>query len=78
MAEKKIHRYDPEVYKANKEAQLKANAKYKAKLVTRYGFDFNRKTEADILDKLNTVRNRSGYIKALIRQDIDLYRSGKL
>ena len=30
----------------------------------------NLKTDADILDKLDAVENKQGYIKNLIRQDI--------
>lgn len=36
----------------------------------------NKKTEKDILEKLNAVNNRSDYIKSLIRNDI--YRDNKL
>lgn len=36
----------------------------------------NKKTEKDILEKLNTVNNKSDYIKSLIRNDI--YRDNKL
>ena len=33
-------------------------------------FSFNRKTEQELLDKLDNVPNKSGYIKQLIRADI--------
>lgn len=33
-------------------------------------FKFNRKTDADILHRLDSVSNKQGYIKNLIRQDI--------
>ena len=29
----------------------------------------NRKTDADIIEKLNSVDNKQGYIKRLIRED---------
>ena len=29
-----------------------------------------RRTEADLIEKLETVPNRAGYIKALIRRDL--------
>ena len=31
---------------------------------------FNLKTDRDLLDKLDSVPNKQGYIKQLIRQDI--------
>ena len=33
-------------------------------------FRFNFNTDADILEKLNSVGNKQGYIKELIRNDI--------
>ncbi len=33
-------------------------------------FRFNKKTDADILERLQTVSSKQGYIKALIRADI--------
>lgn len=34
-------------------------------------FKFNKSTDADILEKLDTVGNKTAYIKALIRKDIE-------
>lgn len=34
------------------------------------GLRLNNKTDADILDRISAVPNKQGYIKALIRQDI--------
>ena len=34
------------------------------------GLKFNKNTDADILDYLNSVDNKQGYIKCLIREDI--------
>lgn len=34
------------------------------------GVKFNRHTDPDIIARLETVPNKSGYIKALIRRDI--------
>lgn len=34
-------------------------------------FRFGLKTDADILEKLDSVPNKAGYIKALIRADIE-------
>ncbi len=55
---------------STKEARLKANMKYQAANTTQIKFTFNHKTDADILTKLESVGNKQGYIKALIRADI--------
>lgn len=31
----------------------------------------NRRTDADILEKLDSVQSKQGYIKALIRKDLE-------
>lgn len=51
---------------AHKRAQLKYNS---ANLV-QISLKINRKTEADIMEKLESVDNKQGYIKQLIREDI--------
>lgn len=51
----------------NKEAQ----AKYKKTKVRQYSIKVYRNTEPDILQKLESVDNVSGYIKDLIRKDIE-------
>jgi len=53
------------------EARKRANAKYDAANTTQIKFKLNNKTDSDILDHLNKVKNKQGYIKALIRADID-------
>ena len=52
------------------EAQRRAIAKYDKENTAFVGLKLNRKTDADILDKLQGVGNRQGYIKELIRRDI--------
>ena len=52
------------------EAQKRATAKYDAANTRKMCFKFNLNTDKDILDKLNTVGNKQGYIKDLIRADI--------
>ncbi len=52
------------------EAQRKAVAKYDAANTVQLKFKLNSKTDADILAKLESVGNKQGYIKALIRADI--------
>ena len=51
-------------------AQLKAQAKYDKKNTKQIVFKLNMTSDADILEKLNAVDNRQGYIKSLIRQDL--------
>lgn len=52
------------------EAQKKASAKYAAKNTRNVQFRFNIKTDADILEYLDSLSNKAGYIKKLIRDDI--------
>ena len=52
-------------------AQIKANRKYDSLNTKSYIIKLNKKTDADIIEKLSSVENRQGYIKALIRKDID-------
>jgi hypothetical protein len=52
-------------------AHNRATAKYDAENTKFFGLKFNLKTDADILEKLDTVDNKQGYIKDLIRADIE-------
>ena len=51
-------------------AQIRAVAKYDAKNTKQIMLKFNLKTDKDILMKLDSVENKQGYIKDLIREDI--------
>ena len=52
------------------QAQLKAKEKYnKTKTVT-YCLRLNKNTDKDIIEVLNSVGSKTGYIKELIRLDI--------
>jgi len=55
---------------AQKRAQQKydRNSRNKFKVVT---LKLNKETDKDILDKLTCVNNMQGYIKDLIREDIE-------
>ena len=44
--------------------------RYAKKYKKRYSLDCFTSTEQDIINKLESVQNRAGYIKALIRQDL--------
>ena len=52
------------------EARKRANARYDAKSTRQIMLKLNVNTDADILKKLDSVENRQGYIKGLIRDDI--------
>lgn len=53
------------------EAQKRANAKYDRHNTTQVKLKLNNNTDADVLDKLAKEENKQGYIKSLIRQDIN-------
>ena len=52
------------------EAQKRAITKYDADNTVQIKMKLNRRTDADIIEKLNKVANKQGYIKDLIRKDI--------
>ena len=52
-------------------AQLKATAKYQAANTKAYVIRLNLNTDADIIQKLEQVDNKQGYIKNLIRSDLN-------
>ena len=57
---------------ANKstESQIRASAKYNKENTVQISLKLNRSTDADLIDNLNRVANKQGYIKELIRRDI--------
>ena len=46
-------------------------ARYDAVNTMQFKMKLNRKTDADIIKKLEEVDNKQGYIKALIRADLE-------
>lgn len=60
------------------EAQKRANAKYDEENTVQFKMKLNLNTDKDILDKLDTLDNKQGYVKELIRKDIELERISKL
>ena len=48
-----------------------AQSRYDAANTVQIKMKLNRKTDADILAKLDAVGNKQGYIKRLIRADIE-------
>lgn len=57
---------------ANKstESQVRASIRYNKENTIQISLKLNRSTDADLIDSLNRVRNKQGYIKELIRRDI--------
>ena len=53
-----------------KRSNYKATRKYQKEKTTDLRVRIINNTEQDIIQKLNSVENKSGYIKNLIRQDI--------
>lgn len=49
--------------------------RYAAKYKKQFKIDCFTSTEQDIIDKLNSVPNRAGYIKQLIRADIAAHKN---
>ena len=47
-----------------------ANERWNKTNQKRYTIAFMRRTEADLIEKLESVPNRAGYIKSLIRRDL--------
>ena len=52
------------------EAQRKAVAKYDKTNTTQFKFKLNKNTDADIIEYLNTIENRSKWFKELVRYQI--------
>jgi hypothetical protein len=44
--------------------------KYKAKTIKQYPLQINRITENDIYLKMESEKNKQGYLKSLVRKDI--------
>lgn len=53
-----------------RESKVKANARYDKAHCINYCLKLNKGTDADIMAKLDSVPNKQGYIKSLIRQDV--------
>ena len=51
-------------------AQLRAQAKYDKDNTLQFKLKLNKKTDADIINRLAAADNIQGYIKELIRADI--------
>ena len=53
------------------EAQLMAGYKYDAENTRQVHLKLNRRTDKDVLARLDEVPSKQGYIKRLIREDLE-------
>ena len=58
------------------EANKAANARYDKKMAKYISMKLNKKTDADILEHLGKIENVQGYLKQLIRNDMEKKRTG--
>lgn len=56
---------------AYKDAHSKASAKYNKSNVLKVNVNINRNTDADIIAWFENIPNKQGYIKELIRKDMN-------
>lgn len=56
--------------KKNSDARIRANAKYNKENTKNVVLHLNINTDKDILDHLDGKENKTGYIKDLIRDDM--------
>ncbi len=54
---------------------MTAKERYDAKTAVRISLKLNKGTDADILQQLEKVPSKQGYIKSLIRADIATYNN---
>lgn len=54
----------------NSVKKISPQEKYDKANTTRYQLKLNNQTDADIIQKLNTVKSKQGYIKECIRKDL--------
>lgn len=53
-----------------RQQRSKASIKYNAKNVKQFKLNLNLKTDQDIISHLESVDNKQGYVKDLIRKDM--------
>ena len=61
--------------KRKTKTSAKAVKKWQSQHVKRYGFPVMIDTEPEVIEKLESVPNKSGYIKDLIKKDISKNKS---
>lgn len=52
------------------DSNIKAAIKYKAANVKRVYIDLNKKTDADLISYLESIDNKAGFIKSVLREKI--------
>ena len=57
--------------KKSSDAQIRAAAKYNKENVKQLVLHLNTKTDKDIIDYISNKDNKTGYIKELIRADME-------
>lgn len=55
---------------AMSEAQKRASAKWNAKALRQITLHFNKENDADVLRKMDSVPNKTDYVRQLVREDI--------
>ena len=60
------------------EATKRAVRKYDEKMTRQFNLKLNIKTDADVIKKLDSIANKQGYIKRLIRMDMIAEANEKL
>lgn len=53
------------------EALAKAQKKYTQEKTRTFYIRLNKETDADIIEKLETVQNKTDYIRELVRKDME-------
>ena len=48
-----------------------ANKRYRDKSILRVSVDFNRNTEPDLVERIEQQESKAGYLKSLVREDIE-------
>lgn len=59
-------------------AQKKASQKYSRNNTKRYAIELNLKTDSDVIKILDSVPNKQGYIKELIKKEIYKDKKGEV
>lgn len=57
------------------DAQKRASARYNARNTVQLAIRLNKATDADVIARIMEAPSKAGYIKALIRRDMDAHRS---
>lgn len=60
------------------EATKRAVRKYDERMTRQFNLKLNIKTDADVIKKLDSIANKQGYIKHLIRMDMIAEANEKL